>query len=75
MKRFLAAVLSGVFLSVILTGSVFSQAAAGERMPIERLQEMKEQNQRLLEKQAATLQKLEEMAKEAEQLKFMSKRS
>ena len=64
-----------LIFAVVLTGPVYSQAPAAEKSVLESLQEMKQQNQLLLEKQAATLQKLELMAKEAEQLKFMTKRS
>ncbi len=49
-----------------------SPAAKG---PLETIQAMKAQNAALLEKQAATLLKLDEIAKEAEQLKFFGKRS
>ena len=45
------------------------------KTPLEALQQMKAQNTALLEKQTATNVKLEELAKEAQQLKFLGKRS
>jgi hypothetical protein len=71
------------FLTMIAAGSVFfagaqlhSQApAAAAKTPLELLQTMKAQNQALLEKQTATLVKLDELQKEAAQIRFMAKRS
>jgi hypothetical protein len=49
-------------------------APALDKATLARLQAMRQQNQQILEKQAATLLKLEELAKQAEQLKIFSKR-
>ena len=57
-----------------LSGSLHSQNAPA-KSPLETLHTMKAQNAALLEKQAATLLKLDEVAKEAQQIKFLGKRS
>ena len=57
-----------------LSGSLHSQNAPA-KAPLEMLQSLKAQNTALLEKQAATLLKLDEVAKEAQQIKFLGKRS
>lgn len=57
-----------------LSGSLQSQNAPA-KAPLEMLQTLKAQNTALLEKQAATLLKLDEVAKEAQQIKFLGKRS
>ena len=59
---------------IALGGSLHSQNAPA-KSPLETLQTMKAQNATLLEKQAATLLKLDEIAKEAQQIKFLGKRS
>ena len=56
-----------------LSTSLHSQAPA--KAPAEELQQMKARNAALLEKQAATLLKLDELAKDAQQIKFFGKRS
>lgn len=56
------------------SGSLHSQNAPA-KTPLETLQTLKAQNAALLEKQAATLLKLDEVAKEAQQIKFLGKRS
>ena len=45
------------------------------KSPLDKLKDMKARNAELLDKQAATLQKLDEMDKAAEQLRFLSKRT
>ena len=57
-----------------LSASLHSQNAPA-KAPLEMLQSLKAQNTALLEKQAATLLKLDEIAKEAQQIKFLGKRS
>ena len=59
---------------IALSGSLHSQNAP-TKTPTETLQTIKAQNAALLQKQAATLLKLDEVAKEAEQIKFLGKRS
>ena len=65
-------------VAVALSTSLHSQAPADAAPPktqIEKLQRIKAENARLLEKQAATLHKLDELAKEAQQLKIFGSRS
>jgi hypothetical protein len=45
------------------------------KSPIDQLKALKAKNAELIEKQTATLQKLDEMDKQAEQLRFFSKRT
>ncbi len=59
-----------------VTAQLHSQApAAAAKTPLELLQTMKAQNQTLLEKQTATMVKLDELQKDAAQIRFMAKRS
>ncbi|MDB6154756.1 MAG: hypothetical protein JWL90_3209 [Chthoniobacteraceae bacterium] len=62
-----------LLVCVAWTGRLHSQNTV--KTPLQQLQALKIQNQQLLEKQAATLTKLGEMEKEAQQLKFLTKRS
>lgn len=48
---------------------------AAAKTPVQALQALKAQNQQLLERQAQMLLKLEELEKDAQQLKFFSKRT
>ena len=59
---------------VALNGSLHSEGAAA-KSPLETLQQMKTQNAALIQKQEATSVKLDEIAKEAQQLKFLGKRA
>ena len=61
-------------LAAALNGPLHSENAPA-KTPLEALQQAKEKNAALLEKQTATLLKLDEVAKEAQQLKFLGKRS
>ncbi len=61
-------------LIVALNSSLHSENPAAQT-PLETLQTLKKQNTSLLEKQTATLEKLDEIAKEAQQIKFLGKRS
>lgn len=45
------------------------------KSPLDKLKDMKAKNAELLDKQSATLQKLDEIDKAAEQLRFLSKRT
>ena len=75
MKTYLLTIAAacGTFLA---TAQLHSQApAAAAKTPLELLQTMKTQNQTLLEKQTATMVKLDELHKEASQIRFMAKRS
>ncbi len=63
--------------TVALTASLHSQSAApaAPKTPLEALQQMKAANAALVEKQNATLLKLDEIGKDAQQLKIFGKRS
>lgn len=58
-----------------LTASLHSQSAAAPKTQLQQLQEMRAKNQQQLEKQTATLVKLDELQKQAAQLRFFTKRS
>jgi hypothetical protein len=62
-------------IAFALTAHLHSQTPAGPKPPQVRLEEMKLKNKELLEKQAGALQKLEAIQKEAEQVKFLAKRT
>jgi hypothetical protein len=51
-----------------------AQTPATPKSPLEQLKAMKAANQAQLEKQAALLLKLEEVQKEAQQVRFLTKR-
>lgn len=74
MKPFthVAAIALAVFA---LTQPLHSQTARPVKTAVQQLQEMKAANQKLLEQQAATLQKLDEMQKEASQLRILVRRT
>lgn len=57
-----------------LTAHLHSQAP-GAKSPLQQLQEIKLKNKELIDRQGASLQKLGEMQKEAEQIKFLAKRT
>ena len=71
----IALFLLGTAFALALAADVRSQAAQLPRTPLEQLQAIKTENAKLLEKQAATLKKLEEMRLQAQQLKNFTKRS
>jgi|LakMenE18May11ns_1017448.scaffolds.fasta_scaffold8259365_1 hypothetical protein len=74
MKTLLSLTLSLAAL-LALGINLHSQAPAAAKSPLETLRAMKLKNQELIEKQTATLQKLEAIEKDAEQLKIFAKRS
>jgi hypothetical protein len=45
------------------------------KTPIDKLKDLKAKNAEIIEKQGATLQKLDDIEKQSEQLRFFSKRS
>jgi hypothetical protein len=61
--------------TLALTAHLHSQAPGAPKSPLQQLQDVKKKNQELLEKQGAALQKLEAIQKEAEQVKFLAKRT
>ncbi|HEV7867114.1 MAG TPA: hypothetical protein VGO90_05500 [Chthoniobacteraceae bacterium] len=67
--------LLGLALTAGLTSDVRSQAAAPPRSALQQLQAIVVQNQQLIQRQAATVAKLEELQLQAQQLKFFGKRS
>ena len=68
------------FIAVIVAAllgfavNLHSQGVA-PKSTVDRLKELKTKNADLIEKQKATLTKLDEMDKQAEQMRFMMKRS
>ena len=74
MKTLLSLTLSLAAL-LALGINLHSQVPAAAKSPLETLRAMKLKNQELIEKQTATLQKLEAIEKDAEQLKIFAKRS
>ncbi|MEA3213699.1 MAG: hypothetical protein QOE70_6756 [Chthoniobacter sp.] len=62
-------------MALALPSEVHSQAPQPARTPLQQLQAIKAKNEKLLQTQAATLQKLEEMQLQAHQLKFFGKRT
>ena len=54
---------------------LYSQTPATPKTPVQQLQEIKAANTRQLERQAATLLKLDELQKAAQQIKFLGKRA
>lgn len=61
-------------ISFGFSASVHSQAQAQTKTLLQQLQVMRAQNQTVLEKQTALMLKLEELQKEAAQVKFLTKR-
>jgi hypothetical protein len=59
---------------VSFAASVQSQTAGVPKSTLQQLQEMKAKNKATLEKQEALLLKLEELNKDATQIKFLTKR-
>ena len=75
MKTLLSLTLSVAAL-LALGLNLHSQAPVpAAKSPLQTLQAMKLKNQELIEKQTATLQKLDAIEKDAEQLKIFGKRS
>ena len=74
MKTFLSLTLSATALFALAL-NLHSQTPAAAKSPLEILQAMKAKNQELLEKQAQTLQKLDEIEKESGQIKILGKRT
>lgn len=72
MNKFTLPILAGVFA---LATSLHSQAPGAARTPLQELQDIKAKNQLQIEKQSALLPKLEELEKNAHQLKFFGKRT
>jgi hypothetical protein len=71
----LSIILWSAAIAVALSTSVHSQAPAAPKTTTEMLQKIKAENAKQLEKQAATLRKLDELAKEVQQLKIFGSRS
>ena len=67
--------LIGSAFAFAFTADVRSQANQALRPLLEQVQTLKTENAKLLEKQTATLQKLEEMRLQAQQIKTFTKRS
>lgn len=52
-----------------------SQAPAARQTPAEALRAVRTQNQKVIDQQTATLQKLEDLQKESQQLRIFARRS
>ena len=74
MKR-LTIVSLAILGSAALTLTVRSQAPAPAQTPLQMLQILKANNQKILDQQAATLQKIDEIQKETHQLRIFARRS
>ena len=74
MKTFLSLALSAVALFALAV-NLHSQAPAAPKTPLQILEAMKAKNQELLEKQAQTLLKLDDLEKDSGQLKIFGKRT
>jgi hypothetical protein len=66
--------LSLLALATACAFALRAQTPAAPKSPLEQLKAMKAANQAQLEKQAALLLKLEEVQKEAQQIRFLTKR-
>jgi hypothetical protein len=58
-----------------LASQLYSQAPGTPKTPLEQLQVIKLKNKELIDRQSATLEKLDVLQKEAEQVKFLAKRT
>jgi Spy/CpxP family protein refolding chaperone len=58
-----------------LTATLHSQAPGASKTPLQLAQALKAKNQELIEKQKQTLEKLDDLDKQAAQLKIFGKRS
>ena len=74
MKTLLSLALSVAALLALAT-NLHSQAPEAPKSPMQILQAMKAKNQEVIEKQTQTLQKLDDLEKDAEQLKIFGKRT
>jgi len=74
MKTLLSLTLSVVALFALAL-DLHSQAPVPPATPLQILKAMKAKNQELIEKQTQTLQKLDELEKEADQIKVLAKRT
>jgi hypothetical protein len=73
MKSWILSIFAGVALfAAVMPGHLHAQAAT---TPLERLQQLKAQRAKLIETQTATLQKLDDLAKEAQQMKTFARRT
>ena len=62
-------------VSLGLVGDGSSQGGGPPKTPVQELESLKAENTALLERQAALLLKLEEMRKQATQIRLLTKRS
>ncbi len=62
-------------LSLLFGNVAHSQAPGVPQTAVQRLQAIRAKNKELLDRQTATLKKLEEIQLEAQQLKFLGKRA
>ena len=62
-------------IGLLFSVTLLSQTPGGPKSSLQHLQEMKARNQQMLEKQAQTLLQLDELQKEAQQIKAFGARS
>ncbi len=74
MKTFISLTLAAAAL-LALGLDLHSQDAASAKTPLQILQDLKAKNKELIEKQKLTLQKLDELDKEAAQIKALAART
>ncbi len=67
-------ILSSLVLAAVCALALRAQVPATAKSPLDQLKAMKAANQTQLEKQAALLLKLEDVHKEAQQIRFLTKR-
>lgn len=58
-----------------LASQLYSQLPGAPKTPLEQLQVLKQKNKELLDRQNAVIEKLDALQKEAEQVKFLAKRT
>jgi hypothetical protein len=74
MNRNISSIILAVALAIPFAATLHSQTAAVPKSTLQQLQDMRAKNKATLEKQEALLLKLEELNKEASQIKFLTKR-
>ena len=64
-----------IAIALLSLGMNLRSQSAAQKSPLEQIKALKAKNVELLEKQKQTLLKLEEMDKQAEQIRLLAKRS
>ncbi|HYR57241.1 MAG TPA: hypothetical protein VEO95_01375 [Chthoniobacteraceae bacterium] len=66
---------AAIAVALALGGAAHSQNSILPQTPVQKLEAVKAKNKQLLDKQAETLKKLEEMELQSQQIKFLGKRT